>query len=81
MIRQKSVRLGDILEACIPQNSALGKGLLTARVSAAYRQAVGSQAAAASLPYAPGHEPGRDTQDYKQHTRQRRSQIINLYII
>lgn len=49
MIRQQSVRLGDILEAYIPENSALGKGLLTARIGSAYRQAVGSQAAAATM--------------------------------
>jgi len=49
MRRQQSVRLGDILEANIPENSALGKGLQTARVSSAYRQAVGSQAAAATM--------------------------------
>ena len=49
MKKQQSVRLGDILEACIPANSTLGKGLLTARVSSAYRQAVGSQAAAATM--------------------------------
>ena len=49
MIRQKSVRVGDIIEACIPRESALSKGLLTARVSAAYRQAVGGPAAAATM--------------------------------
>lgn len=49
MIKQKSVRVGDILEACIPPSSALGKGLMTARVSAAYRQAVGTSAAEATM--------------------------------
>ncbi|MBP5301721.1 MAG: DUF721 domain-containing protein [Bacteroidales bacterium] len=49
MIRQKSIRLGDILDACIPENSTLGKGLLGARIKNAYSQTVGSSAAAATM--------------------------------
>ena len=49
MIRQKSIRLGDILETCIPENSTLGKGLLGARIKNAYNQVVGSSAAAATI--------------------------------
>lgn len=49
MRRQQSVRIGDILDSYIPPQSALGQGLLGAKVSAAYRQAVGPQAAAATM--------------------------------
>jgi len=49
MRRQQSVRLGDVLEAYIPEGSALGKGLQTARIKKAYCQAVGNQAAAATM--------------------------------
>ena len=49
MIRQKSVRVGDILEACIPRESTLGRGLLTSKVSSAYRQVVGAAATEATM--------------------------------
>jgi len=49
MIRQQSVLIGDLLEECIPATSALGKGLLSAKIRTAYRQAVGSQADAATM--------------------------------
>ena len=49
MIRQKSVRVGDILESCIPPTSTLGRGLLAAKVSSAYRQVVGAAATEATM--------------------------------
>ena len=49
MKRQTSVLIGDILNDYIPRNSALGQGLLTARIRKAYSQAVGPQAAAATM--------------------------------
>lgn len=49
MNRQQSVKLGDILYSSIPRGSVLGKGLLGARINSAYRQAVGSATASATL--------------------------------
>ncbi|MBQ4022228.1 MAG: DUF721 domain-containing protein [Bacteroidales bacterium] len=49
MRKQQSVLIGDILGEYIPRDSALGKGLLTAKVRQAYNQAVGSSAAAATM--------------------------------
>lgn len=49
MRKQQSVLIGDILGEYIPRDSALGKGLLTARIRQAYNQTVGNSAAAATL--------------------------------
>ena len=49
MRRQQSVRIGDILDAYIPPESTLGRGLLTAKVSSAYRQVVGAAATEATM--------------------------------
>ncbi|MBR5735689.1 MAG: DUF721 domain-containing protein [Bacteroidales bacterium] len=49
MRRQKSVLIGDLLRELIPNESTLGRGLLSARIKSAYLQAVGSSAAAATM--------------------------------
>ena len=49
MKKQNSVLIGDLLKDFIPRDSALGRGLLTAKVKAAYQQAVGSSAAGATM--------------------------------
>ena len=49
MKKQNSVLIGDLLKESIPRDSALARGLLSARIKSAYLQAVGSSAAGATM--------------------------------
>ena len=79
MKKQNSVLIGDILKDFIPRDSALGRGLMTAKVKAAYQQAVGRSASSAtmSVSYREGTLRCRISSSvYRMHLASNKDEII-----